>query len=134
VPTPQLSRALQLYLAGVIGGSALVAALALLVAPPHATAHDAVLMSLLAGLVALTYLAPVKLAPKRQIAVSVAFQTVAFLTLPLSGAMLCCMVGVAAGNAYHRRPWFNILFNAAQNGLALAPAGSSASRLSGLRV
>lgn len=124
MPTPQLSRAFQLYLAGVIGGGVLVAALTFLVAPPHAAAHDAVLMSLLAGLVALTYLAPVKLAPKRQITVSVAFQTVAFLTLPLSGAMLCCMVGAAAGNAYHRRPWFNVLFNAMQNALAVAAAGA----------
>lgn len=121
--TQQLSPTLQRYVVAMVGVGAATTALTLTFAPPHRASHDILLMSMLAGLVVLTYFAPIKLAPKRQLTVSAAFMVVALLTLPLGGAVLSCGLGVAAGNAYQRRPWLNIAFNAAQNALALAAAG-----------
>src|SRR5260370_18811763 len=84
-------------------------------------------MLLLAGLislcVAVSHRLPVKPAPKRILVLNGSLLMVAIVALPPAVAVLAAVLGVAAGNAYLRRPWFNLLFNIGKEGLAVLAAG-----------
>src|SRR5260370_11667368 len=83
-------------------------------------------MLLLAGLislcVAVSHRLPVKPVPKRILVLNGALLMAAIVALPPAVAVLAAVLGVAAGNAAQRRPWFNLLFNAAKEGLAVLAA------------
>ena len=120
----QMKPALRWYQVGVIAAALGAVAAALIVEPPPFSRHDALLVVLLASFSALTYLAPVKHAPKRQFVFYTSLQTVAILTLSPGVAAVPCALGVAIGNVYLRRPWFNSVFNSAQIALTVLAAGA----------
>jgi HD-GYP domain-containing protein (c-di-GMP phosphodiesterase class II) len=120
----QMKPALRWYLFGVILAGLVAVAGALIVQPPALSQHLIVLATLLTSLSALTYLAPVKHAPKRQFLFYTSLQTVAILTLAPGVAAVPCALGVALGNLYLRRQWFNAAFNTAQIALTVVVAGA----------
>jgi HD-GYP domain-containing protein (c-di-GMP phosphodiesterase class II) len=120
----RMRRSLGLYIWGItMAGIAAVVA-AVLVHPPVIDRHDVVMSAALLGLYVVTYLAPVKLAPKRTAYTYVVVQTIAMLTLAPSEAALLCALGTALGNLCLRRPWFNTAFNAGQIALTIVCAGA----------
>ncbi|MBI2760618.1 MAG: HD domain-containing protein [Chloroflexi bacterium] len=121
----RMHRGLRLYILGVIaaGGAALSVAIA--VEPPVLSRHDTVLIALLVLFAVLAHLAPVTLAPKQRIVFDTPLHVVALLALPLSDAALLAAGAVALGNVLRGRPWFNILFNAAQVALSVLAAGAT---------
>ena len=109
-----MRRTLKVYILGITTVAALAVLLALLFAPPVFSRRAVVLALLLVGLSALTYLAPLPLAPKRRLIFDTAVHTVALLVLSPGAAAVLSALGTALGNCYLRRRWFNTLFNAAQ--------------------
>lgn len=120
----QMKPSLKLYLWAVILAGALATVVALVVEPLTAGRHEIIMSALLGSLYILTYLAPVKLAPKRTAYSYVAVQVVAVLTLSPVQAALLCALGAAVGNIHLRRPWFNTAFNTAQHVLTVLIAGA----------
>src|SRR5262245_48124852 len=118
----QLTLPLKLYLSSVVLVFGVAIVTALLVQQPVPTNHTLVLGLLIGALTGLTYLGPVKLASKRTFVPYIALQVVAVLTLSPGEAALWCALGVAAGNLYLKRPYFNVLFNVAQIGLTVMAA------------
>jgi HD-GYP domain-containing protein (c-di-GMP phosphodiesterase class II) len=121
----QIKTSLKLYLLGMMAAGAVAMAIALLAAPPVVSVHNAILWTLLVGLSTLTYLAPVKIATKRQVVLYTSLQMIAILTLRPGDAALVLALGVTLGNVYHRRPWFNTAFNATQMALTMVIAGGA---------
>jgi HD-GYP domain-containing protein (c-di-GMP phosphodiesterase class II) len=119
-----MERRLKLYVFGVIGAGAAAELLELLTTPAAVSGHDALIGVLLVGLSVLTYLAPVKLAPKRQVVLYTSLQMGAILVLTPGVAAALCALAVVLGNVYLRRRWFNVLFNAAQVALSVLAAGT----------
>lgn len=116
-------RSLQLYILGLIGLGGVAVLLALLASPPAFTRHELILSALIVSLVTLTHLAPVKF-HHRALVLHISLQAIAILTLRSSEAAAVIGVAVLLGNTYLRRPWFNVLFNAAQVALSVVVAGS----------
>lgn len=119
----QMKPSLRAYILGVMGAGGTAVLVSLLAAPPIFSRDRAILATLLVSLQALAHLAPVRLAPKRQVVFGTPLQVVALLLLPVGAAGGLIAVGVALGNWQRRRPWFNGLFNAAQVALAVVAAG-----------
>jgi HD-GYP domain-containing protein (c-di-GMP phosphodiesterase class II) len=115
---------LRLYLIGLIAIGGIALSSAMVIEPPDQSGHAVMLSVLLSALTALTYLAPVKIAPKRTVLFYVSLQTIAILSLNPGQAALACALGVALGNGYLRRPWFNTAFNAAQITLTVLAAAA----------
>src|SRR5215207_3461445 len=120
----QMKPALRWYLLGVSAAGLVAVTGALIAHPPVLSQHLVVLATLLTSLSALTYLAPVKHAPKRQFLFYTSLQTVAILTLAPGQAAVPCALGVALGNLYLRRQWFNVAFNTSQIALTVLAAGA----------
>jgi hypothetical protein len=90
-------------------------------APPAGTAHSLLLSGLIVALATLAFRLPVKPAPKRVIVLDGALIMAAILVLSAGGVFAVAALATALGNAGQRRPWFNTLFNVAQQaGAALA--------------
>lgn len=119
-----MRRPLKVYLSTVMLAAAVAVLVSLLVMPPTVTAHTAVLSALLVGLASLSYLAPVKLAPKRAVVLTTALETVALLSMVPAAAAVTMALATALGNVYRRRRWFNVGFNAGQVALSLVSAGT----------
>jgi hypothetical protein len=119
-----MRRPLKVYLATVMLAAVAAVLVSLLVTPPTVTAQMATLSALLVGLASLSYLAPVKLAPKRAVVLTTALETVAMLSMVPAAAAITMALATALGNVYRRRRWFNVGFNAAQVALSLVSAGT----------
>lgn len=114
---------LRIYLCCVMAAGAVALGFALLVQPPSLDGRSALLATLLVCLGALAFLTPVRLAPKRRVVFDTSLQVVALLAFPPGFAALLSALGVALGNTYLKRPWFNIAFNAAHVALSVVIAG-----------
>src|SRR5207245_2738177 len=102
---------LQLYVVAVVGLAVLADGVTYLLAPPAWSGGMLLLAGLISLCVVVSHRLPVKPAPKRILVLNGSLLMVAIVALPPAVAVLSAVLGVAAGNAYLRRPWFNLLFN-----------------------
>jgi HD-GYP domain-containing protein (c-di-GMP phosphodiesterase class II) len=119
-----LPARLRVYLYSVIGASALSIVLALQRSPHPPGTHGLVIAGLLVGLSLLAYLAPVTLAPGRQLVLLTSLQAIALVALQPGLAGAAIALSVLLGNLYRGRRPLNTLFNTAQVALAVVVAGT----------